>query len=56
MNATGCGNIPRKLFHWITFLCKALPLRSAGTFIELLIGSMLTPTGFIIDAYLMPGM
>lgn len=53
MNATGYGNIPRELFYWITFLCKALPLRSTGTFIELLIGSMLTPTGFVTDAYLM---
>lgn len=53
MNATGYNNIPRELFHWITFLCKALPLRSVGTFIELLIGSMLTPTGFVTDAYLM---
>jgi len=53
MNATGYGNIPRELFYWITFLCKALPLRSTGTFIELLIGSMLTPSGFVTDAYLM---
>nr|WP_241085476.1 hypothetical protein [Candidatus Vondammii sp. HM_W22] len=41
MNATKYGNIPRELSHWITLLCKALPLESAGTFIELLIGSML---------------
>ncbi|MCP3670536.1 MAG: transposase [Gammaproteobacteria bacterium] len=53
MNTAGYGNIPRELFHWITFLCKVLPLRSVGTFIELLIGSMLTPTGFVTDAYLM---
>ena len=52
MNATGCNRIPRELFYWITFLCKALPLRSAGTFIGLLIGAMLTPTGFVAQAYL----
>ncbi len=43
------GNIPRELFHWITFLCKALPPISAGTFIELLIGSTLTPTDFVTE-------
>ncbi len=53
MNANGYDSIPRELFHWITFLCKALPPRSIGTFIELLIGAMLTPTGFVTDAYLM---
>jgi len=52
MNAKGCSSIPRELFYWITFLSKALPLRSAGTFIELLIGTMLTSTGFVTDAYL----
>ncbi len=52
MNANGYTRIPRELCYWITFLCKALPLRSTGTFIELLIGSMLTPTGFVTDAYL----
>ena len=53
MNANGYTRIPHELCYWITFLCKALPLRSTGTFIELLIGSMLTPTGFVTDAYLM---
>lgn len=52
MNAKGCSRIPRELCYWITFLTQALPLRSAGTFIELLIGAMLTPTGFVTDAYL----
>ncbi|WP_419609384.1 hypothetical protein, partial [Thiolapillus sp.] len=28
------------------------PLRSVGTFIELLIGAMLTPAGFVTEAYL----
>lgn len=52
MNTKGYDSIPRELFYWITFLSKALPLRSAGTFIELLIGSMITPTGFVTEAYL----
>lgn len=53
MNASGYERIPSELCHWITFLAQALPLRSVGTFIELLIGAMLTPTGFVTDAYLM---
>ena len=56
MNAKGYNGIPSELCYWITFLCKALPLRSVGTFIELLIGAMLTPTGFVTDAYLMVNM
>ena len=53
MNAKGYSRIPRELCYWITFLCRALPPRSAGTFVELLIGAMLTPTGFVTEAYLM---
>jgi len=53
MNAKGCSTIPRELCYWITFLTKALPLRSVGTFIELLIGAMLTPQGFVTEAYLL---
>ncbi len=52
MNATGCARIPRELCYWITFLSKALPPRSVGTFIELLIGAMLTPAGFVTETYL----
>ena len=33
-------------------MAEALPLRSVGTFIELLIGAMLTPAGFVTEAYL----
>ena len=51
MNATEYGRIPSELFYWIKFLCKVLPPRSIGTFIELLIGAMLTPRGFVTDAY-----
>ena len=43
MDAKGYSRIPRELCYWITFLAEALPLRSVGTFIELLIGAMLTP-------------
>lgn len=56
MNARGYGSIPRELCYWITFLSKALPPRSIGAFIELLIGAMLTPTGFVTDAWLMVNM
>ncbi len=56
MNARGYGSIPRELCYWITFLCQALPPRSIGTFIELLFGAMLTPTGFVTDAWLMVNM
>lgn len=53
MDARRYDSIPRELFHWITFLCQALPLRSAGTFVELLMGALLSPTGFVTDAWLM---
>ncbi|WP_425356687.1 IS701 family transposase [methane-oxidizing endosymbiont of Gigantopelta aegis] len=52
MNTKGYSGIPRELGYWITFLSKALPLRSVGTFIELLFGAMLTPMGFVTEAYL----
>ncbi len=52
MNASGYTRIPHELCYWITFLSRALPLRSIGTFIELLMGSMLTPAGFVTEAYL----
>jgi len=44
--------LPRPLCDWITFLRRALPARSVGTFLELLIGTMLTPAGFVTEAYL----
>ena len=52
MNDKGYVRIPNALCHWITFLTKGLPLRSQSTFVELLIGALLTPTGFVTDAYL----
>ena len=53
MDAKGYSRIPRELCHWITFLSAALPPRSVGTFLELLIGAMLTPAGFVTEAYLL---
>lgn len=52
LNTLGCANIPDVLFHCITFLVQALPLRSVPTFIELLFGAMLTERGFVTQAYL----
>jgi hypothetical protein len=52
MNTTGYSRIPSELLYWITFLTKTLPLRSVGTFVELLVAAMLTSSGFVTDAYL----
>ncbi len=56
MHTKGYSRIPRELFNWITFLTKVLPPRSVGTFIELLIGSLLSTTGFVTDTYRVLGM
>ena len=56
MNATGYPTIPRELCHWITFLTQVLPLRSIPTFLELLIGAMLTRAGFVTEALLLINM
>ncbi len=45
-------NHPRILFEIITFLTKALPIRSIPTFIELLVGAMITRAGFVTEAWL----
>ena len=52
MDNKGYGSIPGTLFECITFLARALPVRSVPTFIELLIGAMLTQTGFVTGAWL----
>ena len=52
MDTSGCGNIPGTLPSCITFLVKALPLRSVPKFIELAVGAMLTEAGFFTQAYL----
>jgi len=40
------------LCHWITFLAHALPLRSVPTFIELVVGALLSQRGWVTTAYL----
>jgi len=40
------------LCHWITFLARALPLRSVPTFIELVVGALLSRRGWVTEAYL----
>ena len=52
MDKSGYRPIPHALFEYITFLVQALPLRSVPTFIELLIGAMLTQAGFVTQAWL----
>lgn len=52
MGNKGCTTIPRTLFENITFLTRALPIRSIPTFIELLVGAMITQSGFVTDAWL----
>ena len=52
MGNKGYSTIPRTLFENITFLARALPVRSVPTFIELLIGAMLTQAGFVTEAWL----
>lgn len=49
----GCSNIPRELGDWITILGKSLPLRAVGTCLELLIGAMLTRSGFVTQSWVM---
>jgi len=51
MNTKGYGNIPSELYYYITFLARALPPRSIKTFIELLIGSLLTQSGFVTSSW-----
>lgn len=52
MDNKGYGNIPSTLCECITFIARALPIRSVPTFIELLSGAMLTQAGFVTDAWL----
>ena len=53
MNENQCSNIPRELFDYTTFLAQSLSISSARTFIELLLGVMLTSAGFVTEACLM---
>ena len=52
MNNKGYSNIPRTLCECITFLAEVLLIRSVPTFIELLVGGMLTQAGFVTEAWL----
>jgi len=52
MENKGSRNIPTKLFDRISFLVQVLPVLSVPSFIELLIGAMITQSGFVTDAWL----
>lgn len=52
MDTRGYDRIPLVLCHWISFLTQALPLRSVPTFLELLIGALLSRRGFVTEAWL----
>lgn len=52
MKSPGDGSLLTTLCHWITFLSGALPARSVPTFLELLIGSLLSPSGHLTDVWL----
>jgi hypothetical protein len=52
MKSPGDGGLLTTLCHWITFLAQALPARSVPTFLELLIGSLLSPSGHVTDVWL----
>src|ERR1700760_3576420 len=45
-------SIPANLCAWLTILAQAVPNRSALTFLELLIGAMITDRGFVTEALL----
>src|SRR3954453_3831579 len=44
--------IPTPLWAWLTFVAQAVPNRSALTFLELLLGAMITDRGFVTEALL----
>ncbi len=52
MENKGWANIPRILFENITCLCRVLPIRSVPTCIELMIGAMISLSGFVTEAWL----
>ena len=45
-------SIPANLCAWLTILAQAVPNRSALTFLELLVGAMITDRGFVTEALL----
>ena len=51
MTSPDFDKIPPEFRQWIFFLCRAVPLRSTLTFIELLVGALLSQNGFVTEAY-----
>src|ERR1051325_917160 len=45
-------SIPTPLCAWLTLLVQAVPNRSALTFLERLVGAMITDRGFVTEALL----
>lgn len=56
MNDKTKNTVLTTLCDWITFLLSCLPIRSCGTFIELLMGSLLSGSGFVTETYLSIGL
>lgn len=52
MRTKGCTTIPSELCDWITILGESLPPRIVRTCLELLIGAMLSSSGFVTQAWL----
>ncbi len=50
MNTEEHRSIQDILCYWITFLSETLPPRAKSTFIELLVGSLMTQQGFVTEA------
>lgn len=46
------AGLPANLCAWLTALVQAVPVRSSATFLELLIGAMVTDRGFVTEAIL----
>ena len=46
------AGLPVNLCAWLTILAQAVPARSALTFLELLVGAMITDRGFVTEAIL----
>ena len=50
MDNSNVLNITKTLCYWTTFLGQSLPVRSLGTWFELLIGTMVSKQGFVTEA------
>ena len=51
MTSQYSDKIPPEFRQWILFLCRAIPIRSTLTFIELLLSALLSQNGFVTEAY-----